>query len=96
MEIEALSHQGLTTNQDPERFFAAYGIPAQQVLPDAKAVFAQVKRPRGASVHILTGPIYVEGAESGDMLEVRVLDIKCRVPYGVNNTGPGKGVCRTS
>ena len=26
------------------------------------------------------------------MLEVRVLDIKFRVPYGVNNTGPGKGV----
>jgi acetamidase/formamidase len=92
VEIEALSHQGLTTNQDPEKFFAAYGIPAQQVLPDAMAVFVQVKRPRGASVHILTGPIYVEGAESGDMLEVRVLDIRFRVPYGVNNTGPGKGV----
>jgi acetamidase/formamidase len=43
-------------------------------------------------VHILTGPIYVEEAEAGDMLEVRVLDIKFRVPYGVNNTGPGKGV----
>ncbi len=26
------------------------------------------------------------------MLEVRVRDIKFRVPYGVNNTGPGKGV----
>lgn len=92
VEIEALSHQGLTTNQDPEKFFAAYGIPAQQVLPDAMAVFAQVKRPRGASVHVLTGPIYVDGAESGDTLEVRVLDIQFRVPYGVNNTGPGKGV----
>ena len=27
VEIEALSHQGLTTNKDPEKFFAAYGIP---------------------------------------------------------------------
>jgi acetamidase/formamidase len=51
-----------------------------------------VKRPKGASVHILTGPIYVEGAEPGDTLEIRVHDIKFRVPYGVNNTGPGKGV----
>jgi acetamidase/formamidase len=34
----------------------------------------------------------VEGAEPGDTLEVRVHDIKFRVPYGVNNTGPGKGV----
>jgi acetamidase/formamidase len=92
VEIEALSHQGLTTNKDPEKFFAGYGIPAQEVLPDAKSVFAEVMRPKGASVHILTGPIYVEGAQAGDTLEVRVLDIKFRVPYGVNSTGPGKGV----
>ena len=95
VEIEALSHQGLTTNKDPEQFFAGYGIPAHDVLPDAKKVFAEVKRPKGASVHILTGPVYVEGAEAGDTLEVRVLDIKFRVPYGVNNTGPGKGVLPT-
>ena len=92
IEIEALSHQGLTTNKDPEKFFGAYGIPNHEVLADAKSVYAEVKRPKGASVHILTGPIYVEGAEPGDTLEVRVLDIKFRVPYGVNNTGPGKGV----
>ena len=92
VEIEALSHQGLTTQQDPATFFAAYGISAGDVLPDAMAVFTQVKRPKGAAVHILTGPIYVDGAEPGDVLEVRVLDIRFRVPYGVNNTGPGKGV----
>ncbi|HVO91814.1 MAG TPA: acetamidase/formamidase family protein [Terriglobales bacterium] len=92
VEIEALSHQGLTTNKDPEIFFNAYGIAGNEVLLDAKEIFAGVKRPKGASVHILTGPIYVDGAEVGDTLEVRVLDIKFRVPYGVNNTGPGKGV----
>ncbi|MEX0804850.1 MAG: acetamidase/formamidase family protein [Candidatus Binatia bacterium] len=92
VEVEALSHQGLTTQQDPEKFFAGYGISAGEVLPDAKALFSGVKRPKGASVHILTGPIYIEGAAAGDTLEVRVLDIKFRVPYGVNNTGPGKGV----
>jgi acetamidase/formamidase len=92
VEIEALSHQGLTTQYDPEKFFAGYGISAGEVLPDAKAVFSSVKRPKGASVHILTGPIYIEGAEPGDTLEVRVLDVRFRVPYGVNNTGPGKGV----
>lgn len=95
VEIEALSHQGLTTSKDPEKFFATYGIPASEVLADAKTVYAQVKRPKGASVHILTGPIYIEDAEAGDTLEVRVLDIKFRVPYGVNNTGPGKGVLPT-
>jgi len=92
VEIEALSHQGLTTNKDPERFFAGYGISGTDVLADAKIIYSEVKRPKGASVHILTGPIYVEGAEPGDTLEIRVHDIKFRVPYGVNNTGPGKGV----
>ena len=92
VELETLSHQGLTTNKDPEKFFAAYGIPSNEVLADGKAVFAEVKRPKGASVHILTGPIYIDDAMPGDVLEVRVLDIKFRVPYGVNNTGPGKGV----
>ncbi|MGH7798661.1 MAG: acetamidase/formamidase family protein [Candidatus Binatia bacterium] len=92
VEIEALSHQGLTTGKDPEKFFAAYGIPSHEVLSDAKTVYSEVIRPKGASVHILTGPIYVDGAEPGDTLEVRVRDMKFRVPYGVNNTGPGKGV----
>lgn len=92
VEVEALSHQGLTTAKDPEKFFAAYGIPGGEVLDDAKTIFSQAARPKGASVHILTGPIYVEEAQPGDALEIRVLDIKFRVPYGVNNTGPGKGV----
>ena len=92
VEIETLSHQGLTTNKDPEKFFASYGISGNEVLADAKNVYSQAKRPKGASVHILTGPIYVDGAEPGDTLEIRVHDIKFRVPYGVNNTGPGKGV----
>lgn len=92
VEIETLSHQGLVTDQEPVKFFGAYGIPPDQVLPDAIAVYSEVKRPKGAGVHVLTGPIYVEGAEPGDMLEVRVMDIKFRVPYGVNRTGPGRGV----
>ncbi|HUD00650.1 MAG TPA: hypothetical protein VMR88_19315, partial [Candidatus Polarisedimenticolaceae bacterium] len=32
VEIEALSHQGLTTQNDPEKFFASYGIPGGEVL----------------------------------------------------------------
>ncbi|MGB3517118.1 MAG: acetamidase/formamidase family protein [Elainellaceae cyanobacterium] len=33
---------------------------------------------RGPGVHILTGPVYVCGAEPGDLLEVRVVDLKLR------------------
>src|SRR4030095_14023959 len=92
VQIDALSHQGLTTNQGPVKFFNSYGIRSEDVLLDAVTVYDQVKRPKGARVHILTRPIYVKKAAPGDTLEVRVLDIKFRVPYGVNNTGPGKGV----
>ncbi|MCH7913958.1 MAG: acetamidase/formamidase family protein, partial [Deltaproteobacteria bacterium] len=92
VRIDTLSHQGLTTSQDPVKYFGAHGIVPDQVLPDAMAIYSQVIRPKGAGVHFLTGPIYIEEAEPGDMLEVRVLDIKFRVSYGVNNTGPGRGV----
>jgi acetamidase/formamidase len=50
-----------------------------------------VKRGEGAGPHLLTGPVYVEGARPGDMLEVRVREVAIRVPYGVNATGPGRG-----
>lgn len=92
VRIDTVSHQGLTTAQDPLTFFTARGIAPDDVLPDARAIYDQLKRPKGGGVHILTGPIYVQEAEPGDMLEVRILDIEFRVAYGVNNTGPGRGV----
>jgi len=39
---------------------------------------------RGPGVHILTGPIHVRGAEPGDTLAVRIIDMAPRVPYGSN------------
>jgi acetamidase/formamidase len=39
---------------------------------------------RGPGVHILTGPIAVEGAEPGDTLLVTLLDMKPRLPHGSN------------
>ena len=39
---------------------------------------------KGPGGHILTGPIFVEGAEPGDALEVRILSIDLSIPYGYN------------
>ena len=39
---------------------------------------------RGPGVHLLTGPIHVEGAEPGDTLSVKVLSMRPRRPYGAN------------
>jgi acetamidase/formamidase len=39
---------------------------------------------RGPGVHVMTGPIGVVGARPGDTLEVRVLNMEPRLPYGTN------------
>ena len=90
--IDTLSHQGLNTVDDPIAFFARGGIPSEAVLQDAKDVYGRVKPPAGGGTHVLTGPVYIEGAEPGDLLEVRVIDVQYRVPYGVNATNKGSGV----
>jgi acetamidase/formamidase len=92
VRIDTMSHQGLLAQDDPVKFFGAGGIRPEEVLQDAKDIYAKVPHPKGLGVHVLTGPIHVEGAEPGDMLEVRVRDLEFRVPYGVNNTGPTSGV----
>jgi acetamidase/formamidase len=91
VRIDTVSHGGLM-RQDPVTHFAAAGIAADEVLPEAIAIHRELKRADGMGVHVLTGPVHVEGARPGDMLEVRVLDVAFRVPYGVNTTGPGYGV----
>lgn len=90
--IDTLSHQGLNTGDDPVAFFARGGIKSEAVLKDAIDVYGRVKPAPGMGAHVLTGPVYVEGAEPGDLLEVRVIDVKFRVPYGVNATNKGSGV----
>ena len=39
---------------------------------------------RGPGGHILTGPVFVEGAEPGDALEVKMLSIDLPIDYGYN------------
>jgi acetamidase/formamidase len=92
VRIDTVSHQGLLAREDPAEFFGKAGIPRDQVLQDAIDIHQKVARVKGLSAHVLTGPIYVEGAEPGDMLEVRVHRLDLRVPYGVNNSGPRVGV----
>ena len=49
------------------------------------AIFRDIpEADRNPGVHIMTGPIYVEGAMPGDMLEVRYLRMTPRCNYGSN------------
>ena len=45
----------------------------------------------GLGVHICTGPVYVRGAEPGDILEVRIIDVKPRPSANPQYTGKSFG-----
>ena len=45
-----------------------------------------------AKVHPLTGPVSIEGAEPGDMLEVEILDVAPLVDFGYVTIGPVLGL----
>ncbi len=68
----------------PERLEAA-GLPPEKVEKEFRDV--QVVKERGPGGHILTGPIFIEEAEPGDVLEVRLNSIDFAIPYGYNAIG---------
>jgi acetamidase/formamidase len=56
------------------------GLPPGEVEQSLRDIYREVKD-KGPGGHILTGPISIEGAEPGDVLEVRIQSIKLAVPY---------------
>jgi len=72
-----------------ERFESA-GLWPDRVEPAWREINDQVKD-HGPGPHMLTGPVYVEGAEPGDVLEVRIQKIRLAIPYALNAFSPGRG-----
>src|SRR5215475_6112325 len=66
------------------------GLTAAQVEQSLRDITDQVKE-KGPGGHILTGPVYIEEAQPGDVLEVKILNIKLALPYAYNAFGPGRG-----
>ena len=61
------------------------GVPDAKIQSSLKAVVSEVTGDRrGPGGHILTGPVYVEGAQPGDALEVKILSIDFPLDYGYN------------
>ncbi len=61
------------------------GVADDRIQGSLKAIVAEVTGDRrGPGGHILTGPVYVEGAEPGDVLEVKILAIDFPIDYGYN------------
>jgi len=64
---------------------ARMGVPDDKIEASLKAITTGVTGDRrGPGGHILTGPVYVEGAEPGDALEVKILSIDFNIDYGYN------------
>jgi acetamidase/formamidase len=60
-------------------------------IPESLKVVERAITERGPGAHPMTGPIFVEGAEPGDTLEVKILAFEFLHPYGVSGFIPGGG-----
>lgn len=95
--VDAVSHEGILEDQgrNPVGYFGGHGVAEADVLRDAIAVAAEYDRtPRDFDKdgpHVVTGPVFVEGAQPGDVLKIEVLEAVPRVPYGVVSSRHGKG-----
>ena len=86
--IDTISHEGILEDQgrDPRRFFEGH-----PVLDDAVELAASSYDRADGGPHVVTGPIFVEGARPGDLLRMRVVETLQRVPYGVISNRHGRG-----
>jgi acetamidase/formamidase len=88
---DTVTVQTLTTSS-PASLTRA-GVKPEDVQQELKDIYDQVKGDaKGPGGHILTGPIFIEGAEPGDVLEVRIQKIDLSVPYASNGFSPQRGV----
>jgi acetamidase/formamidase len=89
--MQTVSHEGILADQgDTVQFLTGGGIKQEDILADQLTIKSQVEK-TGPGPHVITGPIYVEGAEPGDVLEIKTLNIDYRVPYGVISNRHGRG-----
>jgi acetamidase/formamidase len=93
--FDTVSHEGILEDQskDPVKYYGQYGVASGDVLKDAITIAAS-NLPHdfdNDGPHIVTGPVYVQGAEPGDVLKVEVLELVPRVPYGVISNRHYKG-----
>jgi acetamidase/formamidase len=83
VRVEAMLARGLP------RLLAA-GVKDDEI-PEALKVVERTVTERGPGAHPLAGPIFVDGAEPGDALEVKIVGFEFLHPYGVSGFIPGSG-----
>jgi acetamidase/formamidase len=68
----------------------ALGVPHDQICPALFEIPTKVTN-KGPGGHLLTGPLYIEGAEPGDVLEVQIKAIRLDDSFALNSFRPGAG-----
>ena len=63
--------------------------PAFEILDDQRAIHGALTQRLGG--HVMTGPIAVDGAEPGDVLQIDILSIECRQNWGYTRIRPLAG-----
>lgn len=66
------------------------GLPPDQVQLNLRDIYKEITN-HGPGGHILNGPVYVEGAEPGDALEIHIQKIDLAIPYAYNGFRFGAG-----
>jgi len=80
-----------TVSGNPE-LLEKSGAPPDQIQPVLRTLYKEIpEAQRGPGRHLLTGPVAIEGAEPGDVLEVRIREIRMDVPYAYNTFRMGSG-----
>jgi acetamidase/formamidase len=69
----------------------ASGVVPPSAVPEYARVIRREVTDRGPGPHILTGPVFVNGALPGDVLEVRIQQIDLAIDYGNNVQRPYAG-----
>lgn len=86
---ETVRIQTLSTCGPDERL-KEEGVAAADIPSYNADIYREVKD-KGPGGHILTGPVEIEEAESGDVLEVDILKIDLDTPFACNGFGTGRG-----
>ena len=81
----------LETATGNPRYFERLGVPKDKIPQELYAVYEGVEG-AGRGDHTLNGPIYVTGAQAGDMLEIRIRSIDLRLPIAGQGFVPGRGL----
>lgn len=87
----------LETATGNPKYFERHGVPKDKIPKELFTAFAGLPYDdsgpdRGRADATLDGPIKVNGAEPGDVLEIRIRSIQVRLPIAAQSFVPGRGL----